>query len=94
VVTTCAAFVSPELCRWIERNDDELLPIAEIARQLGDEADRRGLTRPSYERVRQLIHESRLRRRRRPPRYRPLIEAALTNTITRGTIDRVLLPPE
>jgi hypothetical protein len=51
----------------IVRLDDGRAPIAEIIRLVGAEADRLGITRPSYERVRQLIHESRRLRRRRGP---------------------------
>ena len=35
------------------------MPIAEVRRRVGAEADRLGLPRPSYERVRELVHESR-----------------------------------
>jgi hypothetical protein len=43
----------------IPRLDDGGRPIAEVIRRVGDEADRLGITRPSYERIRQLIHKSR-----------------------------------
>ncbi|MFL5931453.1 MAG: hypothetical protein ACJ75P_09360 [Gaiellaceae bacterium] len=43
------------------------MPIAETYRRIGEEADRRGLTRPSYQRVRVLIHQSRRQRARREP---------------------------
>jgi hypothetical protein len=58
-VTTAAA----RLPIWIEDLLDELarrqIPIAEISRRIGREAERHGTTRPSYERVRQLVHEAR-----------------------------------
>jgi hypothetical protein len=38
------------------------MPIAEVRRLLGAEAQRLGLSRPSYERVRVLVHELRARR--------------------------------
>jgi hypothetical protein len=38
------------------------MAIAELRRLVGTEADRLGLTRPSYERVRVLAHELRARR--------------------------------
>jgi hypothetical protein len=43
--------------------DDRRVPIAETYRRLGIEADRLGLTRPSYERVRELVHRERSIRR-------------------------------
>ena len=45
--------------------DDPDLPIAEINRRLGEEAERLGLRRPSYQRVRELVHELRDLRRDR-----------------------------
>ena len=47
------------------RLDDPGLPFAEINRRLGAEAARLGLPRPSYQRVRELLHQ--LRRLRRGP---------------------------
>jgi hypothetical protein len=47
--------------------DDGKAPIARTIRLVGDEAERLGITRPSYERIRQLIHEARALRRRRGP---------------------------
>ena len=41
------------------RLDDPRLPFAEINRRLGAEAARLGLPRPSYQRVRELIHQLR-----------------------------------
>jgi hypothetical protein len=60
--------IHPDLVRALMRIDDETVPIAEVCRRLGAEADRRGLTRPSYERVRELVHLAReLRHERRGP---------------------------
>ncbi len=56
--------VSQRLIDAIARIDDRKMPIAEIRRRVGDEADRLGLPRPSYERVRELVHESRRLRAR------------------------------
>ena len=47
------------------RLDDPRLPFAEINRRLGAEAARLGLPPPSYQRVRELLHQ--LRRLRRGP---------------------------
>jgi hypothetical protein len=51
--------ISHRLVAAIDRLDDERLPIAEVARRVCREADRLGLTRPSYERIRELVHLSR-----------------------------------
>jgi hypothetical protein len=57
--------ISPKLLRALDRLDDRWLPIAEVNRRLGAEAERLGLPRPSYQRVRVLLHQ--LRRMRRQP---------------------------
>jgi hypothetical protein len=55
------------LLRAIVHLDDLRIPIAEVNRRVGTEAERLGLTRPSYERVRELVH---LARRLQGPRPR------------------------
>ena len=57
--------ISHLLLEAIVRFDDRGHPIAETCRRVGAEADRLGLTRPSYQRIRVLVHEAR-RIRRRP----------------------------
>jgi hypothetical protein len=57
--------ISPRLLEAIVRLDDRSAPIAETCRRVGGEAEKLGLTRPSYERVRELVHE--VRRVRRGP---------------------------
>jgi hypothetical protein len=61
--TRCIGFsaprISPRLLSALERLDDPSVPIAEVNRRLGAEADRLGLPRPSYARVRALVHERR-----------------------------------
>ena len=59
--------VSPRLLRELERIDDPSVPIAETCRRLGEAADRIGVPRPSYQRIRTLVHEQRALGRRRPP---------------------------
>ena len=44
----------------------EPIPIAEVNRRVGAEAERLGITRPSYERVRELVHEARWLRADQP----------------------------
>lgn len=54
--------ISSRLLVEIERSDDPSVPIAEVCRRVGATAERLGLPRPSYERVRVLVHEGRRRR--------------------------------
>ena len=56
------------------RLDDRALPIAEIYRRLGAEADRLRLTRPSYQRIRVLVHQARRIRRREPTTTQVLVD--------------------
>ena len=51
--------ISRRLIEAIVRFDDRSRPIAETYRRVGAEADRLGLTRPSYQRIRELVHEAR-----------------------------------
>ncbi len=51
--------ISHRLLDAIVRLDDRDVPIAETYRRVAAEAERIGLTRPSYQRVRELVHESR-----------------------------------
>jgi hypothetical protein len=64
-MTTAAPRIRPALLQALARHDDPGIPIAETCRRVGTEADARGLTRPSYERVRELVHLMRSLRRRR-----------------------------
>jgi hypothetical protein len=51
--------ISRRLIEAIVRFDDRGRPIAETYRRVGAEAERLGLTRPSYQRIRELVHEAR-----------------------------------
>ncbi|HSP71790.1 MAG TPA: hypothetical protein VLN26_05425 [Gaiellaceae bacterium] len=62
-MVTGAARLTPRLVRALARLDDGSLPIAELARRVARLAEASGQTRPSYERIRQLVH---LLRRARP----------------------------
>jgi hypothetical protein len=62
-MVTMAPRISHRLIEAIVRLDDRSRPIAETHRRVGAEADRLGLTRPSYQRIRELVHESRRIRR-------------------------------
>jgi hypothetical protein len=52
-----------ELLEAVVHFDERSHPIAETCRRVGAEAERLGLTRPSYQRVREIVHESRRIRR-------------------------------
>jgi hypothetical protein len=64
-VLAFAPRISPRLLAALNRLDDRRLPIAEVNRRLGAEAERLRLPRPSYQRIRVLVHQ--LRRIRRQP---------------------------
>ena len=95
-MTTSAARLTVALLDAIDRLDDPKLPLAETARRVAAEADRLGLTRPSYERMRQLIHLLRELSTTPggPSRKRILFEHFMTNAITRDMLDQLLLPQD
>ena len=64
---TLAARIPDRLYKRLLELDDERVPIAETYRRLGAEAERMGLTRPSYERIRILVRQSRHWKRARGP---------------------------
>jgi hypothetical protein len=68
--------LSAELLDVVERLATESVPIAEINRRVGAEAERRGLPRPSYQRVRVLVHEARELRRGYVPTSEVLLDIA------------------
>jgi hypothetical protein len=67
---------SPRLIDAIVRLDDRRIPIAEVNRRVGQEAERLGVRRPSYQRVRVLVHQLR-RVRKRPMTAAVLLEVAV-----------------
>jgi hypothetical protein len=68
--------LSLRLLDFIEAVSELRTPIAEINRIVGTEAERQGLPRPSYERVRVLVHEARELRRGRVSAPRVLLDIA------------------
>lgn len=66
--------ISFRLLKALVRLDDRTLPIAEICRRLGAEADRLRLPRPSYQRIRVLLHQARRIRRREPTTAQILVD--------------------
>jgi hypothetical protein len=94
---TAAARISPKLLKVIVRLDDPSKPIAETARKVAAEAERSGQTRPSYERIRQLVHDIRRARvRRGPSTAQVLFEVAVGVRHPEALLDQVSgvgLPP-
>lgn len=58
--------IPQKLLEAIVALDDRTVPIAEISRRVGRKAWELGLPKPSYQRVRELIHQARRLRLRRP----------------------------
>jgi hypothetical protein len=74
-MASAAPRIDSRLVAAIERLDDETVRIAETNRRVGLVADALGLTRPSYEQVRVLVHDAR-RRGRRPTTGDVLLDIA------------------
>jgi hypothetical protein len=79
-VTVFAPRIAPVLLEALVDLDDRDLPIAEINRRLGEHAECLGLRRPSYQRVRELVHELRAWR---PPRRGPTTRQLLLDVLFR-----------
>jgi hypothetical protein len=77
-----------ELVEAVVRFDDRSQPIAETCRRVGAEADRLGFTRPSYQRVRELVHESR-RIRRGPSTASVLVDVAFRLRPPEAVLDQL-----
>jgi hypothetical protein len=77
LVAAFAPRISAKLLEALVRLDDRSVPIAEVNRRLGEEALRLGLTRPSYQRIRVLVHASRRIRRNSPTTASVLFEVAV-----------------
>ena len=69
--------------------DDPDVPIAEINRRVGEQAELLGLRRPSYQRVRELVHE--LREVRELRRRQPTTRQVLLDVIFRARPPDALL---
>jgi hypothetical protein len=87
-VPAFAPRIPQRLLETLVRLDDRSVPIAETHRRLGDAADAMGITRPSYQRVRELVHESR-RIRRGPTTGRVLWEVAVRARSPEELLDHV-----
>ena len=96
-MTTIAPRIPRSLLEAIARLDNGRIPIAEINRRVGRAAEKRGLTRPSYERVRELVHlERTLRRQRRrgPSTVQLMLEASAGFRSGASAYDAIHLPRE
>ena len=81
-----AARVDSRLVAALERLDRVGVPIAETYRRVGVVARELGLLRPSYERVRTLVHEAR-RRGRQPSAGDVLLDIAFRSRPPEAIID-------
>ncbi|HST25893.1 MAG TPA: hypothetical protein VLJ76_07870, partial [Gaiellaceae bacterium] len=84
-----AARVDSRLLAALARIDESDRPMAETYRRLGLVADALAVPRPSYERVRYLIHEHR-RQRLRPGVGDLLLDIAFRNRPPDAVIDFIL----
>ena len=89
-------FASHFSLRLLDEVDDlsaQSVPIAEINRRVGAKAQRLGVTKPSYERVRQLVHEARDLRRGYVSALEICIDVATRVQSPRAYEKLIFLPP-
>lgn len=72
----------------IVRRDDPFVPIAETYRLVADDAERLGLTRPSYEQIRVLVHRSR-QIRKQPTTTSVLLDITFGRRVPEELLDHV-----
>jgi len=87
-VPTIAPRISPRLLDALARFDDEAIPIAETNRRVGRKAEELGLPRPSYERIRELVHQIR-RLRGRPSTASVLVDVAFRARPPEALLDQL-----
>jgi len=88
-VTRSSARVDSRLVAALVRIDDPTQAMAETYRRLGLIADELGLPRPSYERIRHLIHAHR-RQRLEPGVGEALLDIAFQNRPPESIVDALL----
>ena len=91
-MSAAAPRIDSMLLAAIERLDDEALPIAEVYRRVAALAGDLGLSRPSYEQVRTLVHEHR-HRRLAPTAGGIVLDVALKRRSPHALLD-LLEPPD
>jgi hypothetical protein len=85
--------LSPRLLDVIEELALGRGPIAEINRRVGARAEQLGLPRPSYQRVRELVHEARDLHRNYVSAFEILVEVATLQRSPRSADKIATLPP-
>src|SRR5262245_16867182 len=94
-MVTGASRLSPRLLDELARVDDGKVPIAEVCRRIGTLAEQYGLTRPSYERVRVLVHIAREERQSvGVSDLRLLLEGSFALRSLSDTANQIRLEPE
>jgi len=88
-----ASHFSLRLLDEVDRLSEQRVPIAEINRRVGASAQCLGVTKPSYERVRQLVHEARDLRRGYVSALQICIEVATRQTSVHAYRKLPTLPP-
>ena len=87
-MVTIAPRISRRLIEELVRLDNDKVPIAETYRRVAEEAERLGLTRPSYQRIRELVHQSR-QLRRGPSTARVLWDVAVRTRPPEAFLDHI-----
>jgi hypothetical protein len=88
-VLSFAPRIPSRLVRAVAELDDPDVPIAEVSRRVGARAEQLALPRPSYQRVRELVHESRLTCRDQPAAAL-VLDAGLGITAPIGFLARIV----
>jgi hypothetical protein len=88
--------ISHRLLETLERLDDGRIGFGELTRRLGEEAERLGIPRPSYQQVRVLAQELRAVRGGRPTTGEVLLDVATRARPPEAIVDHVAgtLPPK
>jgi hypothetical protein len=88
--------ISHRLLETLERLDDGRIGFGELTRRLGEEAERLGIPRPSYQQVRVLAQELRAVRGGRPTTGEVLLDVATRARPPQAIVDHVAgtLPPK
>jgi hypothetical protein len=72
-----APIIDVRVVRFVRRFEPRSATIAEVVRAAGTYCERIGVTRPSYEQIRVLVHAARERRERRLAAAKLLVEVDL-----------------
>jgi hypothetical protein len=88
-VPAAAPRIDRRLVATLALVDDKSLPIAEVNRRVGAVARRLGLTKPSYEQVRVLVHANRRRRPMGPGGSDVLLDVTLRSRRPGRLFDRL-----